>query len=237
MRHLHPERQADLALTGTKSYGRVARHLRRCGACRAELARLRRTADIARAPIELRPPPPHVWSAVTDALGFVFGPAAVATRITRHTSRQELPVARTARRFVAMAAAVLGVVAGSLSTVVVKTVGDRDPVDAHPIVAADVQPVGGQRARGSVQLLETDVGWQLRVVLTAATPIDGHYEVWLVHDDGIRLVSLGVLASPDGTFGLPPGAIADGYRTIDISVEPDDGDPQHSHHTIVRGIV
>ena len=240
MRHLHPERRADLALTGTKSFGRVARHLRRCEMCRAELAGLRHTADIARAPIEVRPPPPHVWIAVTDALGFVFSPAAVEARSTPRQPHRQRPDAARARRFVAVAAAVVGVLVGTMGTLVVRTFVDRDEVNAnhpHPVATADLRPVGDQRARGSVRLVETDVGWQLRVVLTAGAPIEGHYEVWLVHDDGIRLVSLGVLAADDGTFGLPPGAISNGYRTVDVSVEPNDGDPRHSHHTVLRGAV
>ena len=47
---------------------------------------------------------------------------------------------------------------------------------------------------------------------------------------------VGVLASGDeGDFGVPLGLIEEGYRIVDISVEPDDGDPTHSGVSLARG--
>ena len=50
------------------------------------------------------------------------------------------------------------------------------------------------------------------------------------------LVALGVLPEGDvGEFEVPQGLLDEGYRIVDISVEPDDGDPTHSGDSIVRG--
>ena len=53
------------------------------------------------------------------------------------------------------------------------------------------------------------------------------HEVWLINVDGKRLVALGFLAAWDkGEFQVPVGLIEKGYRIVDISVEPEDGDPR-----------
>ena len=60
--------------------------------------------------------------------------------------------------------------------------------------------------------------------------------MWLINVDGSRMVALGVLASGDeGEFEVPTGLIEEGYRIVDISVEPDDGDPTHSGVSLARG--
>ena len=38
-----------------------------------------------------------------------------------------------------------------------------------------------------------------------------------------------------GEFFLPQGLLAAGYRIIDVSQEPADGDPSHSGVSVVRG--
>ena len=64
----------------------------------------------------------------------------------------------------------------------------------------------------------------------------GVHEVWLINVDGKRMISIGLLASGDeGEFAVPMDLIGEGYRIVDISVEPDDGDPTHSGVSIARG--
>jgi anti-sigma-K factor RskA len=60
--------------------------------------------------------------------------------------------------------------------------------------------------------------------------------VWLINVDGERMVALGILARSDnGTFEVPRRLLEQGYRIVDISVEPDDGDPTHSGVSLARG--
>ena len=60
--------------------------------------------------------------------------------------------------------------------------------------------------------------------------------MWLINVDGTRMVALGVLAAGDaGEFPVPRGLLDEGYRIVDISVEPEDGDPTHSGVSLARG--
>jgi hypothetical protein len=38
-----------------------------------------------------------------------------------------------------------------------------------------------------------------------------------------------------GTFTVPPGVSIEEYPVVDISLEPYDGDPGHSHESLLRG--
>ncbi len=50
------------------------------------------------------------------------------------------------------------------------------------------------------------------------------------------MVSLGVLGAGDtGEFVVPEAALADGYTLVDVSDEPDDGEPTHSGDSVLRG--
>ena len=76
----------------------------------------------------------------------------------------------------------------------------------------------------------------LKVQARALGGDDGFHEVWLINLDGTRMVALGVLAEGDtGEFDVPRGLLDEGYRIVDISVEPDDGDPTHSGVSLARG--
>ncbi len=92
-------------------------------------------------------------------------------------------------------------------------------------------------ARGSATVIETDDRERVvRVTLDdAADADDGYREVWLITADATALVSLGTLEGSEGTFPIPPGIDIDEYVLVDVSLEPEDGDPQHSGDSIVRG--
>ena len=71
-----------------------------------------------------------------------------------------------------------------------------------------------------------------------SSPAGGYHEVWLLNRDGQRMFALGVLpSSGDASYWLPPPLDdrLDGYETVDISLEPEDGDAAHSQHSLVRG--
>ena len=47
--------------------------------------------------------------------------------------------------------------------------------------------------------------------------------------------SLGVLEGSEGTFEVPNDVDVDEFNLVDVSEEPQDGDPTHSGDSIVRG--
>ncbi|PSL38381.1 anti-sigma-K factor rskA [Labedella gwakjiensis] len=60
-------------------------------------------------------------------------------------------------------------------------------------------------------------------------------EVWLLSPDASGLVSIGFLDGSAGTFTVPAGVDLATYPIVDVSAEPQDGDPTHSGDSIVRG--
>ena len=65
------------------------------------------------------------------------------------------------------------------------------------------------------------------------------YELWLLNsaDDLVALGSFRVPASGDARVTVPVPGDPAGYRFVDLSVEPDDGDPAHSGDSVLRGRV
>jgi anti-sigma-K factor RskA len=64
------------------------------------------------------------------------------------------------------------------------------------------------------------------------------YEVWLLGDKG-ELVALGSFrVPPDGssTIEVPLPVDPETYRYFDVSIQPENGDPQHSGRSVLRGL-
>lgn len=138
-----------------------------------------------------------------------------------------------------LVAAVVGLVVGVLGTLTIAAVDDsRDGQRPQPTAAVRLAPLGDDWASGSAQVLRTNTGMRLRITSTGLKTFDGFYEVWLIHADGSRMVSIGVLdARGRGLLGVPAGAVANGYTTVDVSAEPGNGDPAHSRHSVIRGVL
>ncbi len=124
------------------------------------------------------------------------------------------------------------------------TVGDPEqpeatdpPTPAGTVVAAaDLTALDSDAPRGEASAVRSDDTVTLRVRASELGDEDGFHEVWLINVDGTRMVALGVLAQGDtGEFDVPQGLIDEGYRIVDISVEPEDGDPTHSGVSLARG--
>jgi len=60
--------------------------------------------------------------------------------------------------------------------------------------------------------------------------------VWLLDLEQGRMVALGVLDDRGrGRLTLPDGVRVADYPEVDVSLEPDDGDPAHSGDSVLRG--
>jgi anti-sigma-K factor RskA len=75
----------------------------------------------------------------------------------------------------------------------------------------------------------------LRVDLDAPRLDEAYYEVWLMETDGQRMVPVGVLHTGDTELPLPAGLDLAAYPVVDVSVEPQDGQPTHSGISVARG--
>ena len=152
------------------------------------------------------------------------------TRASVAASRRGWPASR--RRSHSLAGLGLGRLTG-------ETAPTPEAVDPDPgtvVAAADLTALDSDAARGVASAVETDDTLTLRVSAEELGDEDGVHEVWLINVDGKRMVAIGLLASGDeGQFEVPLGLIDEGYRIVDISVEPDDGDPTHSGVSLARG--
>lgn len=130
-------------------------------------------------------------------------------------------------------AAVVGIGVGAIGALLVTSDDAGGPTSQ---AVAKLEPLAGKSGDGNADLLRGANGIELKVSATGLAASPGFYEVWLINEDGKRMVALGVLnPSTGGTFQIPSDLTGQGYRIVDISLEPDDGNPEHSHDSIIRG--
>lgn len=118
--------------------------------------------------------------------------------------------------------------------------GDDDETpQAQPTVVSTAQLASLDASaadRGRAQVRRHDDRVVLHVEAAQLDGPDGIREVWLINEDGERMVSLGLLTQGEtGDFEFPAGLLDEGYRIVDISYEPGDGDPTHSGESLARG--
>ena len=226
--HPDPELLAAVAL-GDHPHQDLESHLASCPACAAELSSLRRlTAGLSDVePVDWLEPPDGLWASIEREGAGGGADEAVPTPL-RPVDRRAgwLPLALAG-------AAAVGVIAGAL--------GGRAwwPVEpTAPVVVAttDLATLDDQRVLGEASLLRSRGGVELAVRTEPLDPGDGFLEVWLINTDGVRMVSIGVLAdATDGLFPVSEALLGQGYRIVDVSRELFDDQPTHSGHSIVRG--
>ena len=123
---------------------------------------------------------------------------------------------------------------GGVGTTLV--LGSLGPGEGEVVAAATLDALPDwPDATGSAEVREVDGERVLSVNVSRDSRPDTVREVWLISSDLTKLVSVGLLATDEGTFPLPEDIDLDEYSVVDVSVEPLDGDPGHSADSIVRG--
>jgi hypothetical protein len=235
MSHADPEQLAGLALDPTDGPADVREHAATCPDCAALLAAFtgarRRAGGDA-----LVPPPAELRAQVLAQVRSDDAPPVSLPVRAEPARRRGVPLWLAG---VAAALALLaGVGLGRLGTgtdeapeAVDPSAGTGTVVAATPLTALD-----SDAERGEASAVQTDDTFTIRVSASALGDEPGVHEVWLINVDGKRMISIGLLASGDeGEFAVPMDLIDEGYRIVDISVEPDDGDPTHSGVSVARG--
>lgn len=170
----------------------------------AQLGQLDRTQWRPEAPPPLGPPPD-------------LQPEPVPQRPRR--SRVLLPLAGLAAAAVATAAVVL------------PSGGSGTATSGHVLA---LRPLGSTSGRATLTLIGDKA-----VLRAAGMPPSGphdFYEAWLADDRG-RMVSMGAFrVHADGTasVSMPVAVDVGQYDLVDVSLEPDDGDPAHSATSVMR---
>jgi len=208
----------------------VAAHVRDCPVCDGEVRALRATVATARGTdmLELAAPPPAVWQRIAGELGLSDEPPAA------RPDDVVVPLRRPPwRRPLAAAAGVLALAA--VATAVLVAVRAPAPATSDGVTAPLVA-LGGTAARGEVVLADGPGRRSLVVETAGLPPADGFYEVWLLDLEQGRMVALGVLDDTGrGRLTVPEGVRTSDYPEVDVSLEPDDGDPAHSGDSVLRG--
>lgn len=230
--HSDPE---DLALRalGEDAPG-VDDHLISCAHCRDEVEAMRSVVAVARTVEEAdspQSPPPAVWAGVRAQLGLGGTGLGGGGPVGRGTSDAAAGRAAWLRPVSLVAAALVGLLVGVGSTLLVT----RERASTTVVAETVLRPLEGQARRGDAEIVVTGNGRQLQLDLRKVPSGKGYLEVWLLDREGKRLVPLGLLEGTSGRFTLPAGIDLGEYPVVDVSLEPADGDPAHSGNSLARG--
>lgn len=136
-------------------------------------------------------------------------------------------------------AAILTAVAAAILLVAVPvglSLRSDDPTDVL-LASGELDALTADFSAGAVEVYDTDGNLWLDLD-TSAMAGDGEFlELWLleVGDDGVAdLISLGEVDG-SGAYDIPDDVDLDRLSVVDISVEPDDGNPEHSGASILQG--
>jgi hypothetical protein len=228
-------------LTGELSPARereVADHLDGCDACRRELAVVARASAWLQDAVRLQVIPEMTDNDEATVLPPLQLPRHSWTPVRRASARRssERSTGAPARpgRWLAAAAAVVLLVVGVLGGGIALGRASNDqqgtPVALHPLPNGVATGDAGGKAR-----LLADGGMKLDVAGLPTTQNGEFYEVWLYDPPTGRMLAVGVLP-PDGkgSYTLPK-ASEQGYSAVEISLEPNDGNPGHSKVSVLRG--
>lgn len=104
---------------------------------------------------------------------------------------------------------------------------------AGPPRSASLRPLGGFAGSGTVRLRGEGDGSILRIDIEGSGSRDGAPEVWL-YNSVSDAVSLGRLAGGRRRIDVKLGQDLSRYRFVDVSLEPADGNRNHSGRSVLR---
>lgn len=167
-----------------------------------------------------------IWAGVAAELA---EPEAERPRQLR--GRRGRPTVGPTARWLSAVGVAAGLVAG-LAVGISLRPGDAAP--AEVVASVELSALDPGYAPAEARLVGDDGARVVQVALDGLPAADGFHEVWLLGATDGRLVSLGPVR-PDGTYVVPDGVDLVQVPTLDVSREPDDGDPTHSGDSVLRG--
>ncbi len=202
------------ALTVEEERG-LERHLEECSACRSELNRLRQTHDHLSELAVAEPPPELKVRVLAQVRG---GPRSRSGRGWFWGS---------------VAAALLAVAVLGMGLLQVLTSGSSTGV---PLTATALAPGAG----GEVRIEQVGQNFRVDLEVWGMPELENgeYYEMWYYAEEGGGRISCGTFrVGPEDrmTVGLSAPATAGSYSEIEITREPDDGNPRASGETVLEG--
>jgi anti-sigma-K factor RskA len=189
-------------------------HLEECPKCRHELDRIRQTHNLLRQLAANEPPAELKGQLLAQVRG-------------------EMPPPSSGWWFLGSTAAALLVVA-VLGIGLLQVLTD-DSSTGVPLAATALAPEAG----GQVQVEEVGENLQVELEVWDMPELkeDEYYEMWYYAEDGGRISCGTFRVGPEGrtTVNLTAPASARDYSEIEITREPDDGDPGSSGEEVLEG--
>lgn len=198
----------------------VVAHLRECGECTSALISVAASHGALRAARRSIAVPS---SEVTPAAG---------------EAAEELPPLVMRRRW---SNQLIGSVAAALVLIAAVSLGlaisSRTPA---PVATASLHNLDAPvTTSGLVTVQAASQEFHMHVVTVdlPAAPRNYYYEVWLLEPSTNKMLPLGLLSSSgNGDFTISK-AIMGQFSAVDISLQKNDGDPEHSSVSVLRGTV
>lgn len=237
MKHPDQEELAAYAL-GEPTDAAIPSHLSRCATCSSGVQRLRdlvaTTTRLGGDRVVLERPPDHVWSAIL-----------AETRQPLAAEAPARPAVRPRRRRLLLGSVVgfaVGVAATVAGTLLIGNVFTSRPAPEvrRTIAQGSVRPFEASgTTSGSVTVLQDqDRRRSMRIRLNRTPQTDSDFvQAWLLDPQNNDMIALGVMGGRTETFPLPEGVDLGAYSSVDISLEPFDGDPLHSAVSLARGAI
>lgn len=190
-------------------------------------------------------PPPDLWTRIEAGLGEATAPSATSETLTaddhslpaaqapvidltQERTRRAPRARRRVRRNLAMAAA------AAITVVVLGVSALTTQEDTSSYIAQATNAELPEAYAGTALASVNADADQISLEFSDALPSEEPVELWLIKPDLSDMVSLG-LVQADGTFAVPDGFDVSEYSVVDLSIEPNDGDPTHSGRSILRG--
>lgn len=136
---------------------------------------------------------------------------------------------------VAGLALLIGGVGAAIGAALATSTRPGAPPAAGPAVV--LQPVAATTVSGSARMSGAGDGQVMTIEVRGlpAPATDGFHEVWLLGDRPGSLLAVGLLPPQGRASYALPASLARHFSTIDVSIEPNDGDPTHSARSLLRG--
>ncbi len=193
-------------------------------------------------------PPPHIWDNIAAAIAddpvvetdeaTVVDLSDRAAHVSSPAAPIDLDVERSRRRdwgrrrnmILAGAASVL------LFLIAFSAFGDDEPVPTFAAEATNAELPEAFNGTASA-VVEVDDSPMLEISFDGALPGDEPVELWLIKPDLSDMRSLGIVdpGSDSWSGDWPADLDPNEYSLVDLSIEPNDGDPTHSGRSILRG--
>ncbi len=202
-------------------------HLQRCPRCREELEHVRQAHELLRQAAATETPPP-------DLKGWVMAHASGEAGDETPAETPDEAATSRGRRLRVLAGVAALLVAGVLGVGIFRMVAG-DPSEGLALSATDAAPTAGGELSGE------QAGENLRIELEVSGLPElqegEYYEMWYAKEGEGRIScgTFGVDAEGDATVSMSAPTSSVAYPEIEITREPDDGDPGSSGDKVLVG--